>query len=294
MTLTLIIFHYLAAAVTDVMDKVFVSRKKIDAVNYTFFTVVTGAAVLLMWPWVFFPLEARYIFLNLLSGVFFSLTIYLFFRALTQGEVSRVIPFIFGLVPLFDIIIGAATGRNALNINEISSMFLLVPGALIISYRPHASWGKHVSLKLLVAVCFSIYFALWQYSAQTGPVLNNFMWNRVGAAGVLVLLLIIPAFRKKVFAVKKVEKPKKLGWLFLLKQVIGGGNFILFSYLIVAYKISVVSALQGIRYVFLFLAALVLSHYHSYILKEELGKTTIRIKLFALAIIFIGTLILFI
>ena len=71
---------------------------------------------------------------------------YVFFKALSQGEVSRVVPFVFGLVPVFDILISLVTGRNILRINEVAAMFLLIPGALCwFRIKSDAGWGRHVA-----------------------------------------------------------------------------------------------------------------------------------------------------
>ncbi len=293
MIVILSIFQYFLAAVTDVLDKFLISKEKIEPVNYTFYTVVTGAVLLIIWPWVFADLALKYVLLDLFSGAVFSLVMYLFFRVLANGEVSRVVPFIFGLVPVFDSLIAFTTGRNSLLAHEVAAMFLLVPGALIISHNSNSNWSKHVFTKLLCAFGFSAYYALWQYAAQNGPALNNLMWNRLGAALVLIILLILPSFRKKVFAVKHVANKKKTGSLFLFKQLLGGANFIFFSFLLLKGKISVINSLQGFRYVFIFLIALLLSHSFSFILKEQINKKIIGQKFFGLILICLGTLVLF-
>jgi uncharacterized membrane protein len=116
MTLGLIIFYYLVAASVDVLDKVLLTARKIRPLSYTFYTVVTGLLLLVIWPWNFEGLGALAISLDVLSGAFFSLVIYVFFKALSQGEVSRVVPFIFALVPVMDMLLAAITGRNALSL----------------------------------------------------------------------------------------------------------------------------------------------------------------------------------
>lgn len=293
MVIFLSIIQYFVAAAVDVMDKFLISREKVQAVNYTFFTVVTGAALLVFWPWVYSPLPAKFIVLNLLSGVLFSGAMYVFFKALSQGEVSRVIPFIFGLVPVCDLLLAKIFGHGQPQALEMAAIFLLVPGALIISHSPKADWGRHIGLKLLSAASFSLYFLFWQYSAQEGPVLNNLMWNRLGAALILVVLLLVKPFRQKVFEVKQAKDKKQTGWLFLLKQAVGGANFIFYSVLLAKGKISVINSLQGFRYAFVFLLAIFLSRKFKKILNEEVSRKTINQKLFGLCLIFFGALILF-
>lgn len=294
MIILLTIFQYLIQAVVDLMDKFLITVRKLEPVKYTFYTVVTGLVILGLWPWNYYALSARFILLDLLSGAVFSLAIYVFFKALSQGEVSRVVPFVFGLVPVFDILISTATGRNILRLNEVAAMFLLIPGALLISHQKHSGWGKHVALKTLAAFIMSCNFALWQYAAQKGPVLNNLMWNRLGAALVLFILLILPGFRNKIFAVESIKKKAGTSVIFLFKQILGGLNFVFLSFLLVLGKISIINGLQGFRYAFLLFFSLFLSKKRRHMIAEEPGHDIVTQKSFGIVLIFVGTILLFI
>lgn len=294
MIILLIIFQYLVQAVVDLMDKFLITARKIEPISYTFYTVVMGALIIVLWPWNFSPLPVKYIFLDLFSGVFFALAMYVFFKALAQGEVSRVVPFVFGLVPVFDILIALATGRNILTINEAAAIFLLIPGALLVSHRTGDLWLRHAGLKTLSAFLFSSYYALWQYGAQMGPVLNNLIWNRLGAALVLILLLVFSGFRKKVFATERIKNRAGTSLLFLFKQILGGANFIFLSFLYLLGKISVINSMQGFRYVFLLFLSWSLSHRRGQLIKEQTGWHIMTQKSFGVALIFLGTIFLFI
>ncbi len=294
MIILLTIFQYLIQAVVDLMDKFLLTSRKIEPVNYTFYTVVTGLVLLVIWPFNYFRIANEYIWLNLLSGGVFSLAMYVFFRALAQGDASRVIPYIFGVVPVFDILISVITGRNPLMINEVSAICLLIPGAMLVSYEKGSLWGKHVALKTISALLFSCYYALWQFSSQQGPVLNNLMWNRIGAAAILIALLVIPAFRKKVLTFKNVKHKKSSSVLFLTKQVLGGLNFVFLSFLFVLGKISVINSLQGFRYIFVLILGLILSKTRKHLLEEKSNRVVIMQKSFGVILIFIGASLLFI
>ncbi|MFA5991606.1 MAG: EamA family transporter [Candidatus Doudnabacteria bacterium] len=294
MIVLLTIFQYLVQATVDLMDKFLISARKIEPVAYTFYTVVMGLFFVLLWPWNFYALPFKFVLLNLLSGAFFSFAIYVFFKALSQGEVSRVVPYVFGLIPVFDLALAYLTGRGQLTVNEVAAMFLLVPGALLISHQKGSFWGKHVALKTLSAFLFSSYYLLWQYGAQEGPVINNLIWNRIGAAVILLGLLVFAGYRKKIMAIKNGKQKTSTSAIFLFKQVLGGANFIFLSFLFVLGKISVINALQGFRYVFLLLFTLVLSKTRKHLIAEETAGGIFSQKSFGVIFIFIGTILLFI
>ncbi len=201
-----VILLYASFAVVDLFDKFLISKRKIQPLSYAFYTVVTGALLLAIWPWVYNPLPGKFIFFNLLSGAFFGLVMYVYYKVLSHGEVSRVVPLIFGLVPVFDVLLSFATGRSALTTTELGAMALLIPGALLIGYHSGKDYQKILGLALLSAFLYSAYNFLWQYGAQVGSSLNNLMWNRLGAAGVLIILLVIPKFRRAALVTEHVEK----------------------------------------------------------------------------------------
>ena len=293
MIILLTIFQYFVQAVLDVFDKFLISKRKIEPLSYTFYTIVTGLFIVLAWPWFFAHIPAYYLMLSLLSGALFSLALFVYYLAVSESEISRVVIFVFGLVPLFDILIEAAIGKNVLTVHEGAAMFLLIPGALLIGYRDHKAWTRHVGLKLLAAFLMAGYFVLWNAASHGQPVMNNLMWNRIGGALVLVAPLVIPAYRKKIFSVKKVKQKKSTAIVFLFKQALGGANFIFLSVLLAVGNVVVVNSLQGFRYVFLFFAAFLLSHYHRHVLDEEIHHKVIKQKIIATALIFVGTVILF-
>lgn len=288
-----IILLYLSFAVVDVMDKFLISKRKVRPLSYTFFTVVTGGLLLLFWPLVFRPMSGHYIFLNLLCGMFYGLVMYAYFRLLSFREVSRVVPVVFGLVPMFDLIFSLITGKSPLTPLELSAICLLVPGVLLIAWAPAKDFYKHLGLMVLCALLFSSYNFFWQYSSQTSTTLNNLMWNRLGAALGVAMLLFLPQLRKSIFKTEHIEKKKHTGWLFFIKQAIGGINFIGLSYFLSVAKVPVVDALSGFRYGFLFIFAAFFGIYHKHILDERLSGHILKLKISGLVLVCAGTALLF-
>jgi uncharacterized membrane protein len=300
MILILTIIHYLVAAFVDVFDKFLLEKRKIEPVQYTFYTMVTGTVILAMWPFVYERLNASVITLSLFSGAFLSLTFYCFYLSLQEGEISRVVPFVFGLVPLFDVVISWASGVNPLTVSEFSALCVLVPGAFLLAHHKGRWLPRHVLFKVVTALFFSIYYALWQYAGNMAEAFGGdkaltgaLMWNRVGAAGLLIVLLAFPYVRKKVFSTKAILNKKSTSFLFIFKQLIGGANFIFFSWLLTKGKNPVINGLQGFRYAFLILIALFLTRKFKHVLAEETDKRTLFEKAAGIVLIFIGTLILF-
>lgn len=288
-----IIILYASFAAVDLCDKFLLTKRKIQPLSYAFFSLITGVFLLAAWPWVYQALPVSSIGLDLLSGAFYGLVMYVYFRALSFGEVSRVVPVVFGLVPVFDILISLFVRHRQLLPSELSAMCLLIPGALLLAYYPGKKFFSHSGLKILAALLISSYNWLWQYGARVGGALNNLMWNRLGAAGVMALLLLIPLARKNILTVSHVPKKQHTSWLFVLKQVVGGLNFVFLSYFLATGKVPIVDGLSGFRYAFLFLLALFFSYKYRHVLNEQTDRHIVKLKLVGLVLVFFGTVLLF-
>jgi uncharacterized membrane protein len=141
----LILGKYLLDAANDVLDKFLISARRVEPYSYTFFTVVLGLLFLLPWPLWFERASPAHIFIDAASGALFTLALYVFFRTLAAGEASRVVPFVFGLVPAADVVLGSLTGRHPLGLSSAAALCLLAPGALLVSFRSGRGYGAHES-----------------------------------------------------------------------------------------------------------------------------------------------------
>jgi len=294
MLIFLIIFQYLVLASLDVSDKFLITKRKLEPFKYTFFTVGTGVVLLFIWPWVYAHLSLRFVLFDVAAGGWFSLAALVFYWALSEGEVSRVVPFVYGFVTVFDIIFQQVFKISDIHLQQFAAFCLLVPGALLLTYKKGKFLGKHAALKLLAAAMISAYNLLWHFSSRFGPVLNGLMWNRVGASLMVLAFLLLPLARKRIFATEHVEKKINTSFVFLAKQLVGGLNFVFISFLYATASVPVVDSLQGFRYIFLLSGSLFLSRKHKHIIEEDVDKHTIRQKLIAIGLIFAGTIILFI
>ena len=68
----LTIFQYLIQAVVDLMDKFLITARKLEPVKYTFYTVATGALLIVLWPWNFAWISTKFILLDLFPGLFLA------------------------------------------------------------------------------------------------------------------------------------------------------------------------------------------------------------------------------
>ncbi|HPA25501.1 MAG TPA: DMT family transporter [bacterium] len=312
--LLIALLAYLLNAVAMVTDKALLKKDKIDnPFVYVFYIAALGCLMMLfVIPFGLQIPSWLTIGVALLSGATFVWALLLMFAALKKDEASRVNPMVGGLTPIFVFLFAWYVLAEKLNYNQYTGLFFLIIGSLIIAldFQKHGvlSWFKQkiglnnfglpqirktIWLVSPSAVLFGIANVLTKYVYANTKFLTGFIWTRAGSLVAVLLLLLIPAnFQavKNSFKHNKKDKSgaKQTGGLFLLGQACGGGSAILQQYAIFLGSVTLVQAMQGVQYVFVFIFAMLLTIFLPKILKEDLTKELLIQKIIGILIIILG------
>jgi len=282
--LIVIILAYFLFAVVCLGDK-YLLKGPANPKIYAFYVGVLGILTLLLAPFVGFSIPGVVgILFCLLAGAIYIFAILGVYEGLEKFEASRIIPAIGGFMPLFifGLIYLFSGGREVLGFKEIIAFILLIFGSIFITWNPLKRVSfKSLQISAVTAFLFSLSFVLTKYVYLMLPFWTGFIWIRISAFLIALFFIFFKEVRKEIFS-KKSSFSKKTSALFLFNQGVGAGAFILQNWAIalagLAY-LSIISALQGVQYIFLFILTII-------VLKEELSKKVILQKFFA--IIFIG------
>lgn len=294
--LLIAIFAYFINAAVSVTDKFLVSKKIPDSIAYAFYIGILSIFACLFIPFIKFSVPPiKILLIALASGAIFLFALLLFFSVLFKEEVSRISAIVFGgLMPIFVLIFSALIIGEKLSINQIIAFVFLVAGSALI-YRPDKTAGggqnKHFIKLFLTAAFFALSYVLakWVYIYQ--PFMNGFIWTRIGSFLAALFLFIFPKNRQAIFKTGKSVKARS-GFLLAGNKALAGLYFVLFNWAISMGSVTMVNALQGIQYVFIFLITLLLSSKFPDIIKEDLDKREIWKKFLAIILIGIGLVVL--
>lgn len=297
--LIVIISAYFIFAVVNLVDKYLLAGPIPDPKVYTFYIGVLGVLVLFLAPFVGFSVpQPSQIILSLLAGAIFIYGLFWFYKALRDFEVSRVVPAIGGILPLFTLglIYIFSAGKETLGYFEFFAFILLILGSILITYER----GKKISFKSLqisaiAAFFLALSFVLTKYVYLAQPFWSGFIWIRIGGFLMAIFFfLLFKEIREEIFK-KKVSFKKKTIGVFLSNQAMGAGASILQNWAIflapLAY-VAIINALQGINYAFLLVFIIFLSLKFPQILKEEISKKILFQKIIAILLIGAGLSIL--
>jgi len=295
--LIIAILSYFLFAVVSLGDKYLLAGPP-NPKSYSFYVGILGVLVLVLIPFVDFIIPDFYeILLCFLAGAIFIFALLGFYEGLQRFEASRIIPAIGGFSPLFIFILVFffSGGEVILGFKEILAFLLLILGSVFIAWSPSAKASlKSLKISALTAFLFALFFVLTKYVYILLPFWTGFIWIRIGAFLVALFFIFFKDIRKEIFS-GGLTFNKKTGVFFLFNQGIGGGASILQNWAVALaglVYLSVINALQGVQYVFLFILTLLFSLKFPNFFKEEISKKVIFQKLSAIFFIGIGLIIL--
>lgn len=290
----LTIIAYFFSAIVAIIDKFLISKKIPQPISYAFYIGILSILALLLiflgglvWP------TLGQFFLSLLTGALFILSLIFFFKALKINEASRTVPLIGSFLPVFSVILSFIILKERLTNTALVSCLILILAGFLMSIRikKNNHFIKGWVFILFSAFLFALSFILSKIIYLQLPFISGFIWIRLGSFIFSLSFLLVPKIRKIIFTSLK-ETDQKISLLFLGNQTLAAFYFILLNVAIYLNSVSLINALQGMQYVFIFFIAIIISKNFPHFFKEELKKEIIFQKIMAMVLILIGLFIL--
>jgi len=299
---------YFLLSVVALIDEILLTGQLIKPKVYAFYVGILGIFVLALIP---FGFEMPNLFiagLAILSGGLWIFALLSLYESLRRYEISRVIPAVGGILPIFTLGFSylftwqQGSPLEGLNYVKIVSFLLLILGSILITWKGKEVINKKsLGLSILTALFFSLSFTTSKIVFLEQTFISGFIWLRLGGILVALLFIFFKEVREELFEKIKIKKKKalfenpKLAVLFVFNQIIGAGAGVLQSlaiYLAPIMYLAFINAMEGIRYVFILIFVTVLSLKFPKILSEKITKKILLKKLLAILLIIIGLTIL--
>lgn len=291
-----IIAHFLSALVF-IFDKYLLSNTALRPAAYAFYTGTLGGLSILLFPFGFTLIPAEQIVISFVAGISFVLAILFFYKSVQMGEVSRIVPIIGGLVPIFTFVLTYFFLDERLSSNQLIAFSSLVIGGIVMAWprkqvrvvsgiiKP--SLIKRLPLAVIAALLFASSYVLTKIIFSDQIFINGFIWIRLGGVIGAILLFLVPVSRKVILETSEKIK-SKTGGLALVSKGLSGVAFILLNYAIFLGSVALVNALQGVQYIFLLILALFLSKKFPRVIKEQVNQSALIQKTVAILFIIMG------
>ncbi|MBI2110612.1 DMT family transporter [Candidatus Woesearchaeota archaeon] len=288
-------FSVLAAlswAIVNTLDKYVLTKwinKPVIPMMVSSIIAITVAFLIFIFKG-FSTLSISQIILALLGGLFSAMMSLFYLNALKREEVTRVIP-LFYLAPLFIAILAAIFLREVFQPLIYLGVIFLISGAILISNKSirKISLGKAFWFMIASSLSLSINQIIVKYLLA----FTNF-WTIFSYVEIGYFLSVIPIFYFNFSDLKKIiqQHGKKVAGVISLSTLFNILGILLITIAISIGAVTLVNALSSIQPFFVLLFAVLLNQFYPNILKEEVNKSTILIKFFAILLMFIGVILI--
>ncbi len=284
------IVSYLLNAVVTVIDKSLVSNKVRDPLVYSFYVGILSSVVFVLWPFDFSFLPINTALAALICGVAFFLALYFYYASFLKTSATRTVTVIGGISPIILLVLSYFFLDERLPSLWYLAFLLLLGGSFLITFGKNITFTYH---SFVSAVFFALSFFTIKIVFLNTTFINGLVWTRIGFLAIAVFLLCFNSFRKKLFA-SPLKVTNKLFALFVGNKAMSALSGVLLNYAILLGSVSVINALQGVKYVGVFVIASFLSICCPGFIKESLEKKMIAQKVFGVAMVCLGIVLLFI
>lgn len=287
----------LSWGLTNIFDKVLYEKYVKDSLSLS---VILGLVDVFMVVGLYFavgfaPVDLQYHAALFGIGILYVGLIFLYVKALSMQETSRVIP-VMQSAPVFVLLISAVFFHENLQLHQYLAFFLMLSGGVLISIKRGAGMVRlSVSFWLILLASFivAIQQLAFKFAMPHYPsVWHGFLIFYTGIfLGMVVLVLVVPSLRNRL----KVSA-KQLGvsglWLCLLNNAVTFLALWSFVEAVAVGPVSLVSVMGSMQPLFVLFFTIVLARRWGVYLKEELNFRVILFKLVAILLTLGGVILL--
>lgn len=281
--------------ITNLGEKYFVDKRFKDPFVYIIVAFVLGILAVFLIPFVdfFIPDFVTLALIFLASCCFFFGALF-YIRAIKKEEATR-INIMWGFMPIFTFIGGWFLLAEKLNGIQFLAFTILIFGGFLASL--HAKRGNTIKLSeavlLMMIAClfFSSHDLIARFLTQKISFSVLFIFDSIFLGLVSLSLFLSKKFRSS-FA--KERKNLSVG----LVGLVAGINFIskvglLFNIWAISLgPVALVNATEGMQVLFVFIIASLLTVFAPKIIKEELDKKNVMLKVVAMILMIVGVIVL--
>jgi len=233
------------------------------------------------WPGLF------YFCLAIFSGMAFFVGLMFLYKSIKESDVSIAATQTGTMGAIFTYVFSVIIFKENLTFINASAFLFLIAGIFLLGKIERRIFLSAV----LAGLFFGISYVLLKLSFNQTGFVNGLFWTRMGFVGSAFLSLVSSHVRGEVILSFK-HAPNKSKFLFVFNKVLAGIGFIILYFAINLGNVSLVNALLGLQFMFVFALVLFLRGKVPGI-KENIDKHILASKLAGISLVLVGFLILF-
>ena len=282
-------------ALTNIGDKYVVSKRVKNPYVYMVWLTLLELVVIVLIPFVDFVLpEAKIMLLLLLAGFMDLYASMLYIKAVQLEDISR-INLWWSFVPIFSLLLAWLFLGEKLSQGQLIAFVILIIGGFIASFhlkRTKIIFSKAFLIMMASTFMFSAYMVTLHHVLNYMSFISGFIWLRITLVFWLLPLLLISSFRSKLNRETKNLFNKKLFFIVLAVVLVDNMGTLLNTWGLSLGPVALINAVGGTQMIFVFVIAILISIFAPKILKEELDRRNVILKIVALILMVVGVLLI--
>ncbi|OGH67445.1 MAG: hypothetical protein A3J66_02685 [Candidatus Magasanikbacteria bacterium RIFCSPHIGHO2_02_FULL_47_14] len=298
----LALLGYFFLAIVFVLDKFILTRSVQQPVVYAFYSTIFMFGAIILWPFGAELLQGQDWAVAALSGLAFGFGLWAMFLAVKRGEASHVNPFIGSVVSIGTFALAALYLGESLKSLQVLGMLVLVFATFLLSVRLTKNGlglYKGFAWALVAGLLFAVSHTAAKYIYEAYPFLTGFMWTRV-FTGVVGLVCLYSSHVRRSFVRpsrgRTMERCKNCGFgkkhavgTVITDKVAGIVGVVLIQYAIARGSVTLVNAMIGLQYAFMFLLIYLLTRFAPRVFHEKFAPREVSFQIVAIALVILGS-----
>ena len=286
--------------VTNFIDKFLIEKKVRDgeflAMISGVVSFVFGIGVLSLNRWPTVGLAPTVILLT--SGVLFQLALLPWYKAIDLDDPSRVAA-LFQAIPIFTFIFAYFLLGEQLSWHQAAGFVLIIAGGFILSLRKFSGdifkIRKSTKYMLLAVILNAIPPVLFKAVTPESDfwIMSGYEFIGMGIGSALTYFYVVqrrPHLRHLLRSLENVRR-EALAFITVNEAVYFSANILFFAAVTMA-PVSLISAMGGFQPFFMIAMGLILARWFPKMVKEDISRKTLKTKIGAALLIFLGVWII--
>lgn len=278
-------------ASTNILDKYILSRLvKNPLLPLLFFSVVgLGAASIIFLFRQTGTLTTDVKTIVLFAGACYTLSIFLYFKAATFEEISKIVA-LWYVSPIFTAILGWLLLGETFTMPIYIGIVLLAIGAFTIEVSNfRISFGKGFWLMMVSSFFLACNYVAVKYALESADFWTVFAWARVGSF-IAVFPLVYGQFTQMINTIRTFSK--KTVVLMSTSETLGIAGVVFITAAAETGSATLVSAFSTIQPLFVFIFSIIVTLFFPRMFKETLSRRVLLFKAVAIVCIITGAVLL--
>ncbi|MCL5743147.1 MAG: hypothetical protein M1541_04340 [Acidobacteria bacterium] len=274
-----------------VWDKVLLRRPETqNLLSYVFWLGAISILGLLLIPFGFRMPEVTIAGLAFGTGALQLLAIGFYYGALARGEASETLAIMGGFSPLATALIAIPLLRSPIG-GRLLEFVLLTSGGFAMFLSERLNLKELLPRILLASGLFGLVNVLQKVVFDHTNFVSGYVFFTFGTFFAAILLLARQMWRKQIFETSESASPRSRFWYFVNRFSAGVGSFLIY-YAISLENPAIVDAITAVRYLLIFLGALLLTKFRPDWLTENFGGWSLFWKIASTLLVVAGLVLL--